>query len=93
MAEGRSNQGIAEKLVITVRGVEKYVSSIFGKLRLPSSGNDSAESWPCCCTCVPDARREPLDQKTAPYVDMFPPSARGSPLRGSVTRTGRRRTR
>ena len=43
MAEGRSNQGIAE-LVITVRGVEKYVSSIFGKLGLPSSGNDSAPS-------------------------------------------------
>ncbi len=41
MAEGRSNQGIAEKLVITVRAVEKYVSSIFGKLGLPSSGNDS----------------------------------------------------
>jgi len=41
MAEGRSNQGIAEKLVITVRAVEKYVSSIFGKLDLPSSGTDS----------------------------------------------------
>jgi DNA-binding NarL/FixJ family response regulator len=41
MAEGRSNQGIAEKLVITLRAVEKYVSSIFGKLGLPSSGNDS----------------------------------------------------
>jgi DNA-binding NarL/FixJ family response regulator len=41
MAEGRSNQGIAEKLVITVRAVEKYVSSIFGKLGLPSSGSES----------------------------------------------------
>jgi DNA-binding NarL/FixJ family response regulator len=41
MAEGRSNQGIAEKLVITLRAVEKYVSSIFSKLGLPSSGNDS----------------------------------------------------
>jgi DNA-binding NarL/FixJ family response regulator len=41
MAEGRSNQGIAEKLVITVRAVEKYVSSIFDKLGLPSSGSDS----------------------------------------------------
>jgi DNA-binding NarL/FixJ family response regulator len=29
MAEGRSNQGIAERLVITLRAVEKYVSSIF----------------------------------------------------------------
>ena len=41
MAEGRSNQGIADKLVITLRAVEKYVSSVFGKLGLPSSGNDS----------------------------------------------------
>jgi DNA-binding NarL/FixJ family response regulator len=41
MAEGRSNQGIAESLVITTRAVEKYVSSIFTKLGLPSSGVDS----------------------------------------------------
>jgi DNA-binding NarL/FixJ family response regulator len=41
MAEGRSNQGIANKLVISLRAVEKYVSSIFGKLGLPSSGSDS----------------------------------------------------
>ncbi len=41
MAEGRSNQGIADSLVITLRAVEKYVSSIFGKLGLPSSGSDS----------------------------------------------------
>jgi DNA-binding NarL/FixJ family response regulator len=41
MAEGRSNQGIADKLVITLRSVEKYVSSVFDKLGLPSSGSDS----------------------------------------------------
>jgi DNA-binding NarL/FixJ family response regulator len=41
MAEGRSNQGIADKLVITIRSVEKYVSSIFGKLGLPSDGTES----------------------------------------------------
>jgi DNA-binding NarL/FixJ family response regulator len=41
MAEGRSNQGIADKLVITLRAVEKYVSSIFGKLGLPSSPTES----------------------------------------------------
>jgi DNA-binding NarL/FixJ family response regulator len=41
MAEGRSNQGIADKLVITLRAVEKYVSTIFGKLGLPSTGSDS----------------------------------------------------
>jgi DNA-binding NarL/FixJ family response regulator len=41
MAEGRSNAGIAESLVITTRAVEKYVSSIFTKLGLPSSGSES----------------------------------------------------
>jgi DNA-binding NarL/FixJ family response regulator len=41
MAEGSSNQGIADKLVITVRAVEKYVSSIFGKLGLPSTRTES----------------------------------------------------
>jgi DNA-binding NarL/FixJ family response regulator len=41
MASGSSNQGIADGLVITVRAVEKYVSSIFSKLGLPSSGSES----------------------------------------------------
>jgi DNA-binding NarL/FixJ family response regulator len=41
MASGSSNQGIADKLVITVRAVEKYVSSIFSKLGLPSTGSES----------------------------------------------------
>jgi DNA-binding NarL/FixJ family response regulator len=41
MAEGGSNQGIADELVITLRAVEKYVSSIFGKLGLPSTGSES----------------------------------------------------
>ena len=41
MAEGRSNAGIGEALVITTRAVEKYVSSIFTKLGLPSSGSES----------------------------------------------------
>jgi DNA-binding NarL/FixJ family response regulator len=41
MAEGLSNQGIADKLVITLRAVEKYTSSIFAKLGLPSTGSES----------------------------------------------------
>ena len=41
MAAGSSNQGIADSLVITLRAVEKYVSSIFGKLGLPSTGGES----------------------------------------------------
>jgi DNA-binding NarL/FixJ family response regulator len=40
MAEGRSNQGIAEALVVTERAVEKHVTSIFGKLRLPAAVED-----------------------------------------------------
>jgi DNA-binding NarL/FixJ family response regulator len=41
MATGSSNQGIADKLVISLRAVEKYVSTIFGKLGLPSTGSES----------------------------------------------------
>jgi DNA-binding NarL/FixJ family response regulator/class 3 adenylate cyclase len=40
MAEGRSNQAIAEKLVVTPRAVEKHVTSIFTKLGLPVSAED-----------------------------------------------------
>ena len=40
MAEGRSNQAIAEKLVVTPRAVEKHVTSIFTKLGLPASAED-----------------------------------------------------
>ena len=40
MAEGRSNQAIAESLVITLRAVEKHVTSIFSKLRLSSTPED-----------------------------------------------------
>jgi DNA-binding NarL/FixJ family response regulator/class 3 adenylate cyclase len=40
MAEGRSNQAIADRLVITLRAVEKHVTSIFGKLRLSSTSED-----------------------------------------------------
>ncbi len=40
MAEGRSNQAIAERMVITLRAVEKHVTSIFSKLRLPATAED-----------------------------------------------------
>jgi DNA-binding NarL/FixJ family response regulator len=40
IAESRSNQGIAERLVVTERAVEKHVTSIFGKLRLPAAAED-----------------------------------------------------
>ena len=41
MAEGRSNQGIADQFVITLRAVEKHVSSLFTKLDLPTTASDS----------------------------------------------------
>jgi DNA-binding NarL/FixJ family response regulator len=41
MAVGTSNAGIADRLVITQRAVEKYVSSVFDKLGLPSTGTES----------------------------------------------------
>jgi DNA-binding NarL/FixJ family response regulator len=40
MAEGRSNQAIAEQLVVTERAVEKHVTSIFGKLELAPAPED-----------------------------------------------------
>jgi DNA-binding NarL/FixJ family response regulator len=41
MASGHSNQGIADRLYLTLRAVEKYVSSVFGKLGLPATGGES----------------------------------------------------
>jgi DNA-binding NarL/FixJ family response regulator/class 3 adenylate cyclase len=40
MAEGRSNQAIAERLFVTLRAVEKHVTSIFSKLDLAASSDD-----------------------------------------------------
>ena len=41
MATGSSNQGIADAMVITLRAVEKYVSSVFDKLGIPNSASES----------------------------------------------------
>ena len=41
MAEGLSNQGIADRLVVGAPAVEKHVTSIFSKLDL---GHDRSES-------------------------------------------------
>jgi DNA-binding NarL/FixJ family response regulator len=40
MAEGRSNKAISERLFVTERAVEKHVTNIFGKLRLPAGADD-----------------------------------------------------
>ena len=39
MAEGRSNNAIAQTLVVSTRAVEKHVASIFMKLDLPADGD------------------------------------------------------
>jgi DNA-binding NarL/FixJ family response regulator len=41
MAEGRSNSGIAGKLVLSEGAVEKHIASIFGKLLLPLEAADN----------------------------------------------------
>jgi DNA-binding NarL/FixJ family response regulator len=40
IAEGLSNQAIAQRLVVTLRSAEKHVSSIFSKLSLPDTGGE-----------------------------------------------------
>jgi DNA-binding NarL/FixJ family response regulator len=40
MAEGRSNNAIAEQLVVTERAIEKHVTSIFNKLGLSPTSED-----------------------------------------------------
>jgi DNA-binding NarL/FixJ family response regulator len=40
MAEGRSNQAIADRMFVTLRAIEKHVTSIFVKLDLPATTDD-----------------------------------------------------
>ena len=40
MAEGRTNQAIVQRLFISPRAVEKHVTNIFAKLRLPAAPED-----------------------------------------------------
>lgn len=40
MAQGKSNQGIADDLIVTVSAVERHVTSIFTRLQLPRDGQE-----------------------------------------------------
>ena len=54
MAEGRSNQAIAERLFVTLRAVEKHVTSIFTKLGLPGVARTTTAA---CSPCSPTSAR------------------------------------
>jgi DNA-binding NarL/FixJ family response regulator len=41
VAEGRSNKGIGDRLGVSERAVQKHVTSIFGKLELPTGADDN----------------------------------------------------
>ena len=70
MAEGRSNAGIAEALVLTVGAVEKHVQSIMSKLDLPPAANDHRRVLRCSRTCARTLR--------APRAESAPPSGTSS---------------
>jgi DNA-binding NarL/FixJ family response regulator len=40
MAQGKSNQGIADELVVTISAVERHVTGIFGRMGLPRDAQD-----------------------------------------------------
>ena len=65
MAAGTSNQGIADRMVITLRAAEKYVSSVFDKLGIPSTVTIPVGCSPCCSTSGAD-RRGPVRPSRAP---------------------------
>jgi DNA-binding NarL/FixJ family response regulator len=56
LAEGKSNQGIAEELVVTSAAVEKHVTSIFHKLGLETSPTGHRRVL-AALTYIRDARR------------------------------------
>jgi DNA-binding NarL/FixJ family response regulator len=57
VAEGRSNRGIAERLAITERAVQKHVTSIFLKLELPAGADDNRRILAVLAYLRPDLAR------------------------------------
>ena len=83
MAEGRSNKGIAEVLVVTPHAVEKHVTSIFAKLGVDAAApRTTAASSPSCSSSA---------QSGNPGADERPRAGRASPPR--ACRRARRRGR
>jgi DNA-binding NarL/FixJ family response regulator len=80
IATGSSNQGIADQMVISLRAVEKYVSSIFTKLGSRRLAASRGACSPCCSTC---ARRADLKDTRNPAHECtsHPSFADARPLR------------
>ena len=80
MAEGRSNQAIAERLLITLRAVERHVTNIFTKLGLPASRTTIAAYSPSSRSYAADAAaREPTPGRPeAGVISRELPAARNS---------------
>jgi len=57
VAEGRSNRGIAERLAVSERAVQKHVTSIFLKLELPAGSDDNRRTLAVLAYLRPDLAR------------------------------------
>ncbi len=59
MAQGRSNSGIAELLVITESAVEKHVTAIFDKLGIPAGDDDERRILAVIAYMLPEPDGQP----------------------------------
>ncbi len=75
MAEGRSNQAIADALVVTPRAVEKHITNIFEKLGLGSAPRITAACSPCSRSC---ARADTTSPRAVIRTRGRQPSARNA---------------
>ena len=82
MAEGRSNQAIADRLYVTLRAVEKHVTSIFSKLDLPASTDDHRRVLAVSCTCAARPISAQGGNRLAPAPATRKPRPLRRPLRG-----------
>ena len=59
VAEGLTNQAIADRLVIAERTVEKHMAQIFSKLGWRSGPTSIVGCWRCSRSCAPEGTRNP----------------------------------
>ena len=65
MAEGLSNRGICEKLVVSPKTVETHVNSIFWKLDLMPAPDEHRRVLRCCLPAVVARHRRALRDPAA----------------------------